>query len=337
MNRTNLVIVTSLVLIITATLVAILVARGYSPNLESRTLQPTGILVATSDPDGARVYVNGKLNTATNNTINLPPGVYEISIEKEGYSHWSKKVEIKKEEVFKTNAFLFPKFAELSPLTLTGVTSPSVSPDQRRIVYRLASPSGEKSGIWILDMDSGRPLIGGVGLKQILRSETVPSHQYLWSPDSLQILTFTGRIATASANPYSGYLEKTLLSQASLLESTRLNATGQLLSGPDLQTTLSSWSALWEDKSELQLSKLKPALTSFIKENAASFSLSPDDSKILYTASRSAELGKMRTQYLPGSNPTPEIRTIESDNTYVYDIIEDRNYYLESCRLPTRN
>ncbi len=100
MNRVTLAVLATFFLLAAAVFVAIVLARGYSFNLDTRNLIPTGILVATSDPDGAEVLIDGKLKTATNNTINLPPGKYDIKIQKDGYTPWEKKVEVKKEEVF---------------------------------------------------------------------------------------------------------------------------------------------------------------------------------------------------------------------------------------------
>ncbi len=73
------------------TIGAILYATGYRIELEGKGsgnlkfIEGTGLLVATSMPDGARVLVNNKLTTATNNTINLPPGEYDVKIEKDSY------------------------------------------------------------------------------------------------------------------------------------------------------------------------------------------------------------------------------------------------------------
>src|SRR3989344_7346377 len=112
----------------------------------------TLILVATSDPNGASVLINGTLKTATNNSLNLQPDNYDITLQLDGYSPWQKTIPIKQEEVFKTNAFLFPKVPNLTPLTLTGATNPVLSPDQSKIVYSVASASAQKNGLWILDM-----------------------------------------------------------------------------------------------------------------------------------------------------------------------------------------
>ena len=84
--------------------------RGYSLNLNGSgpILSGTGLLVATSSPDGAQVFINGHLTTATDNTINLAPGDYDVKIFKEGYFPWEKKITVKKEVVSKADALLIP-------------------------------------------------------------------------------------------------------------------------------------------------------------------------------------------------------------------------------------
>jgi hypothetical protein len=73
-----------------------------------------------------------------------------------------------------------------------------------------------------------------------------------------------------------------------------------------------------------------------IYENFANTLFSPDENKILYTASRSAELPIIISPRIPGANSTPEQRNIKKGNIYVYDIKEDRNYLLWDKPLPPK-
>jgi len=72
-------------------------ARGYRLYFSTLRFQPNGILVIKSEPDGASVYINGDLKTATNATIPLSPGTYDVSVKKDGYLSWYKRLEIDKE------------------------------------------------------------------------------------------------------------------------------------------------------------------------------------------------------------------------------------------------
>ena len=92
---------------------------GNGPNLSG-----TGLLVATSAPDGAQVFVNGHLTTATDNTINLAPGTYDVKIVKEGYLSWEKTLVIKNEVVTKADALLFPTAPKLESITNSRRSNP---------------------------------------------------------------------------------------------------------------------------------------------------------------------------------------------------------------------
>ena len=71
-------------------------ARGVRVDIKSKKLETTGLLVATSIPDGATVFIDDHLTTATNTTINLTPNDYSVKIAKEGYLPWQKKLKIQK-------------------------------------------------------------------------------------------------------------------------------------------------------------------------------------------------------------------------------------------------
>src|SRR5579872_1848765 len=97
--------------LVLGTIVAILYGKGYQFGIGNGKpeVNGTGLLVATSTPDGAQVLVDGHLTTATNNTINLAPDSYDVQIQKDGYFTWNKKLTIQKEVVTKAAALLFPK------------------------------------------------------------------------------------------------------------------------------------------------------------------------------------------------------------------------------------
>ena len=84
MNRATTVVSITIAIIIMVAIATILLAKGYRVDINKKSLTSTSILVATSDPDGAEVVIDGKLKTATNNTIDLEPKQYTIRLEKEG-------------------------------------------------------------------------------------------------------------------------------------------------------------------------------------------------------------------------------------------------------------
>src|ERR1035437_11032395 len=136
------------------TVFVVLIGKGYFVNFNGNgpVLSGTGLLVATSAPDGAQVLINGHLTTATDNTINLAPGDYDIKIFKEGYFPWEKKITVKKEVVSKADALLYPTAPQLTSITSVGVLNPVIDPSLSKIAYAVASQSAVKKGIYVLDM-----------------------------------------------------------------------------------------------------------------------------------------------------------------------------------------
>lgn len=338
MNRTYLAVLTSITLIGFLTVITILLARGYLPDFQNKTISPTGILVSTSDPNAARVYINNKLEGATNANVNLVPGSYDIRIEKEGYSSWSKKTIIRKEEVIKTNAFLFPKAPDLRPLTLTASLNPTLAPDGHQIVYGVASVSAEKNGVWILDTDGGHLSISGFNTKQIYResdSLKLSGYHFLWSPDSDQLLVFkTTKNISIGAGPYQSVLSGIkYASNFYILDVTQLNSSPQIVPAKSVELLLGSWINQLEEKNTLMLSKLDPKIAVFFKNSAFDFSLSQDEKKFLYTATSSAILPIVLQSPLPGSNSTPESRNLQTGKVYLYDMTEDRNYFIVDSNI----
>lgn len=133
------IIVVPVLLIVTAVIV-IAYARGYRFDTTNPGLNSTGILVATSEPNGAQVFIDGEFSGATNSNINLDPGNYDVTITKEGYHTWNRTMRVQGEIVVTTGATLFLRNPGLAPLTATGVQDPIISSDMTKIAY-IASPS----------------------------------------------------------------------------------------------------------------------------------------------------------------------------------------------------
>ena len=73
-----------LILVIGGTFAISFFARGYQISTKGKiSFLATGIISATSKPKAASVYINNKLITATDYTINLPPDEYTIKIVKD--------------------------------------------------------------------------------------------------------------------------------------------------------------------------------------------------------------------------------------------------------------
>lgn len=315
-------IVIPLLLIGLTTLVA-LYGKGY--RLSFVTGKPeiagTGILVTKSIPDGAEVFINGHLTTATDNTLNLVPGEYTVRIFKEGYFPWEKKIIIQKEVVGIADALLFPMAPKLDSITASGVHHPVIDPTMTRLAYTVASQSARKNGIYVLDLTS-RPLLTLQSNATQIADDTIgifSTADISWTPDGKSLIaSIAGELATTTY----------------LLDSGSYNDTPQ-----DITATLANNGQVWQK--ELQAShKAKVAafglpLQKIINQNFTNIQWSPDDTKILYTASTSATLPIILQPRMIGANSTPEDRNIQANDIYIYDTKEDRNYKILDVPEPT--
>jgi hypothetical protein len=294
------------------TVIVVLYGKGYRFNFEKGRpdFNGTGLLVATSLPDGAQVFINGHLTTATDNTINLAPKSYNVKIVKEGYFPWEKNLVVKSEVVTKAEALLLPTAPKLESITNAGVENPVMDPSGTKLAFMVASQSAvKKRGVYVLDM-SARPILTLQSSSTQVADDTLYTFseaQLAWSPDGAQLM------ATLSGQS-TFLLDSKSFNQAPL----------------DVTETMSSvnltWQKLQEEKQKALRDTLKTKLKQIVMEDFSILSWSIDETKILYKAEKDATLPIVKEPRLIGVNSIPEERNINKDSVYVYDIKEDRNY-----------
>lgn len=303
--------------LVIATIAVVLYGKGYRFGFEPGKIQlkGTGLLVTKSIPDGAQVFVDDKLKTATDNTINLPPGEYKIKIFKEGYFPWEKRIKIETEVVSKAEALLVPTAPKLESITDIGASNPILDPTFTKIAFKVSGQTPAKNGIYVFDMKSNPLLTLQNSSTQIVDDtfDLFSESSISWSPDGKDL------IATISADRD--------LPTTYLLDTDRANVPPNNVTAT-IDDVTSSWDKLQKNKDKADLDSMPRAVRKMAKDNFIIMSLSPDQNKILYTASRSASLPIIIKPRLAGVNSTPEQRNIEENGVYVYDIKEDRNYKL---------
>ncbi len=304
----------------------ILYGRGYRFNLNQKTITPTGILSVSSYPEGASVWLDGKLITATNSSISYNPGWYSLRIGKEGYQSWEKKIRIQGEVVTRGDALLIPNNPSLRTLTLTGISAPILSPNGDKVAFIVpddeATFSGvpkSKKGAWVMELKNG-PLGSKSEPRAIYQSPDIQDWykaSLIWSPDEKQIMLKFGKTEN----------KKEVVNGAILLDSDNENLIPKNITS-SWNDLLSDWKIEQQlkDKTSLEVFPLK--LSDFLSTSAAKIRYSPDETKILYTATHSASLSQIITPPLIGSNTTEEVRNIVPNQLYIYDTKEDKNYYL---------
>lgn len=358
MNRAqkrNLITFSSLILVGVLTVVIGFFVRGYRIDTNDKTFRPTGILSATSTPEGAQVWINGKLKTATNQTITLSPGQYQVEIKKPGFTTWKKTITIEKEVVAETNALLFPIVPDLRALTFTGASRPKISPDGAKLVYFVTdeeinnllnneNPPNEsnqepiiaitgqpqekedsKIGLWLINL-AEKPLARSFQPKRLVKLPTdfdFDNTTILWSPDSRKIL-----MAVAKTKQTNNYF---VIDTNQAYDFTTPPLIGET------QTAAQKILADWQEQEELSfqqaLTKLPEKLQEILTNEGKSLVFSPDETKVLYQAKTKISLPeKFLTKEIIGASTQRETRNLEPDSWYVYDRKEDKNFLVSDNR-----
>jgi hypothetical protein len=286
-------------------------ARGYRLNLKTFKFQPNGILVLKSEPDGASVYINGDLKTATNASISLSPGTYDVEVRKDGYFSWYKRLVIEKEIVTQASVSLFKNVPSLSPVTSTGVVNPIMSEDGAKIIYSVLPSKdvgSDKAGLWVLDTFS-LPLGFGAGPRRITDGDMTGA-SYTFSPDGHQVLlTISNGVFLIDTGSFTA-------------QNQRINIASKK------DATIAGWVTEKEVRNQSLIRNLSPEVADILSRKSSSFVFSPDSNMILYTASSSGTLPENLVRPLPGASTQTQERNIQAGHTYIYDTKEDRNFLI---------
>lgn len=295
-------------------------ARGYRLNFKTFKFLPSGILVIKSEPDGASVFVNGELKTATNANMTLAPGTYDVEVKKDGYFTWDKRLTIEKEIVTQATISLFKNVPSLSPTTLSGATNVIMSENGSKIVYSVLPAKNidaAKIGLWSLDTFS-LPLGFSVGPKRIADGD-MTNATYVFSPDGKQLLlTVSNGIYLIDTGSFTS-------------QNQRINVASRK------SAILSEWEVEKQSTDQSLIKNLPAELADILERKSSSFIFSPDNNMVTYTASSSATLPDELIKPLPGASTQAQERNIQEGHTYVYDIKEDRNFLITTDPVTINN
>lgn len=309
-SRLYIFLLTIVVVVVFGTLFS-LYARGYRLNPKNYKLDPNGLLVLKSQPDSAQIYLNGGLKTATDATIPLSPGIYDVTIRKEGFLEWKKRLTIQKEIVTEATANLFKTAPSLTAVTFESVENPTPSHDFTKIAYIVpgTTSNSETSGLWVIE-NLNLPL-GFAREPKRITDGNLTGANFVWGNDDRQILLTTG------SGTY--LLDATIFTP----QAQRTNVAGQV------QDHLLDWEALAEKQRNTQINKAPDEMQDILIRKTSALVFSPDEDMILYVASGEAKLESNLISQLPGVSTQKEDRNIKSGQTYVYDIKEDRNFLVD--------
>lgn len=301
----------SIVFVLVGTAIAIYYAKGGFRVTPEGFISGTGLLAANSFPTAAELQIDGKLITATDDTVYLEPGEYNIRIEKDGYTPWVKNIKIEKELVVQTNATLFPKAPSLSTLTFSGAENLSPSPDGQKIIFYSNSNSSErKNGLYLLELVNN-PLSFQKEAKQISGDSTgfdLESAKFIWSPDSSEVILITDK-------------REVLLDISSMNDIDSL----QDISFRKKQI-LSEWEQEMYLRERVNFEKFPEEIITIATQSAKNIYISPDKKRMLYTATNELTLPDTIIPLVPVTSSQQEQRTLVAGGIYVYDREEDKNF-----------
>ncbi len=291
---------------------AIQYAKGNYHFTDNGFEKETGILAVNSIPKGASVFVDGKLTTATDDTIYLEPNQYQVEVKKDGYFNWHKQLKVEKGLVTQARVRLFPSAPSLTPLTFIGVENLSPSPDGQKLIYFTASNSSQaKNGLWLLEL-ANNPLSLQKGPRQLTNQPTfldLTRADFIWSPDSDALILVT---------PKKSYLVE-------IDKFTDLK-TKRPLTTSEFKETLDAWEQEMFLKEKQFLSKFPKEVIQLATQSAYNVYFSPDKKRLLYTASASVSLPDNLVPPLPAASTQVQERNLKPGSIYVYDREEDRNF-----------
>lgn len=285
-------------------------ARGYRFDSTTGEVEPNGILVLKSVPDSAQIFINGELETATNATMPLPPNTYDITLKKEGFMDWNKRVTVEKEVVTESTAYLFRSAPSLSSMTFSGITTLIPNDDLSKIAYVVPqstdSLDSDNTGLWVMEI-LNLPLGFSREPRKITDGDLAGA-SWIWSPDGSQILL------TTKTGVY-------------LLDTNTLTPQARRINiAATKSEILANWEKTNNEKLVSTLDLLPLEMQDVITRKSRSVAFSPDEKMVLYTASGSATIPDNLIPQLPGSSTQKQERTIQDNRTYIYDIEEDRNF-----------
>ena len=309
--------------------VIIAFARGYRIDLKKQSLTSTGIIAVSAYPKAAKVYINGQLKGVSDINLTLPPGTYEVEVNKDGYTNWKKTVILKGELVLVLDVLLYPLNPSLSPLTNLAVSRAFAVPQSDKILLFSEQEDKLKDGIYLFE-SSNNPLSFFTPVKLIILKKNLEASlgsinfkeiEIDVSPDAKEAIfsfnTLTGNVAyLLSLNPQnnraSNLTEEENVSFFDISDSK--------------ETLIQAWTSEKEELNQKILAAYPKEIAKVASDSFHTVEFSPDETKLLYLAKKTTTLPQAIRPPLIAVNQTEEVRNIVENSLYIYDKKEDRNY-----------
>ncbi|HEX8182119.1 MAG TPA: PEGA domain-containing protein [Candidatus Saccharimonadales bacterium] len=183
------------VAILFATLILLYQAYGFGLGKDGEVIQK-GLVFVSSQPDAAKIYLDGKLYKSTTNTkLQLEAGEYKTELQREGYRSWQRIITVEGGSVQHFDyPKLFPTAMTTSPVKTYAETPgfATQSPDRRWIVVQQGASLFNFDVFDVADPAAVNDNVTAISLPEaIVTTARSTAHTYKlveWSTDNRHLL-----------------------------------------------------------------------------------------------------------------------------------------------------
>lgn len=287
--------------------------NGYGLDKNGTVIQ-NGLLFLSSQPSGAEIYLNGKLNSnKTDARLTLPSDVYNVELRRPGYVSWRRTIELDAAQVEHFDyPLLFP--TQLSTTSLASITgTPAMStqsPDHR---WLLVSANDNPLAFSVYDLKNPAKPATTISLPtNVLTAGLSQSWQVSeWADDNQHVVL---------EHHYDGKTEYILVDRSTPDQSINLTTT---LSVNPSKLTLSNrkydqYYVFDTVAHTLQTAVLKTAILTPLLDHVLAYQSYGDDT-VLYVTDSGATAGKSIVKLKVGAT-TYTIRSVATAPSYVLNL-----------------
>jgi hypothetical protein len=301
--------------IVIATLVLLYKAYGFGIGKNGTVIQ-NGLTFFSSHPSPASIYVNNKLDAATNTRLVLPEGIYHIKLTRSGYQDWQRTIELDGGSVEHFDyPFLFPKTLVTKKLQ-SYPAAPGLmtqSPDKR---WLLVEQPSNVANFDVFDLKNPTKAPTSISIPDNLFAKATTGETWQlseWADDNQHVLL---------QHAYDGKTEFILLDRAHPEQSLNLNST---LGVNPTKLTLKNkkydqYYIYDATTSDLQTSSLKTTSPTPLLQHVLAYQ-SYGDSTMLYVTDSDAPAGNVLVKLRSG-NQISTIRKLPAGTSYLVDLTE---------------